>query len=928
MITETKIDSSFPWKQFDIEGYTQYRYIRDCFGGGVIIYIRDDIPCRELKTHQISNHLEGIFLEVNLRKSKWLLFGGYNPNKSNIDTFLGDLGQILNYYMQYIDNFLLLGDFNAEMKEKPMMEFCDTYNLKNIVKGPTCFKNPTNPSSVDVILTNKFRSFTDNINIESGLSDFHLLTTCTMRSFFPKQSPKFIKYRSYRKFDNILFHNELEHNLQCLSEYPTYEIFESIFIETLNKHAPLKGKFVRANNSPFMNKALIKAIMKRSRLKNKFNKNPNDINGSNYKKQRNYCVNLLRRVKKEYYNNLNPKNITDNKKFWNSIKPLFSDKSKSSNKITLIENGTIISDDNDVAETLNDMFSNVVEKLQITGFKAEPVISDNHTDIVTNCIQIFKKHPSIISIKENINAVNMFKFSGINCKNMEGIINNLNTNKPTTYNNVPAKIIVENKDICSSYLQAIYNKNNMESNFPCPMKNADIIPVHKKDDKTDKENYRPVSILSSFSKVFEKIMCNNINQYMNNKLSPYLCGFRKGYSTQTCLLIMLEKWKKALDKQNIAGALLTDLSKAFDCLNHELLIAKLDAYGFHFSALKFILNYLSDRTQRTKVNNSFSQKADVKCGVPQGSILGPLLFNIYINDIFYFVDEEKITNYADDTTPYDISDSVEKLLDKLQLDSDILLPWFENNFLKLNPNKCKLLITNHPNGLCIKVGNEIVEAEKSVKLLGIKIDNELKFTEHVTDICKKANVKLHALARISYFMDKDKLRVLMKAFILSQFEYCPLIWMFHSRSLNNKINRLHERALRLVYKDINLSFSQLLDMDNSFTIHHLNLQKLATEMYKIKNNIAPCFMKFIFPIANNTYNLRNNPDFKRENIRTVTYGSETISHRGPEIWELVPNEIKHSASLDQFKNRIKQWKPIGCKCRICKIYIANVGFIN
>ena len=927
VVTETKIDSSFPQKQFEMEGYSHYRSDRVDGGGGIIIYVREDIPCKKLKKHPLSDNLEGIFLEINLRKSKWLLFGGYNPNKPNIDTFLGNLGKILDHNMQDLENFLLLGDFNAEMNEKSMIDFCDTYNLKNIVTGPTCFKSPTNPSSVDLILTNKHRSFTENVNIETGLSDFHLMTTCTMKSYFPKQRPIRIKYRSYKKFDSVFFHTELQNRLLGLSEYPTYNIFESIFIELLNKRAPLKEKLVRANNSPFMNKLLTKAIMKRSRLKNKFIKNPNDTNKDNYKRQRNYCVNLLRRVKKEYYNNLNPNNITDNKKFWNSMKPFFSDKNNSISKITLIENNTIISEDDKVADTLNEFFSNVVEKMHIKGFKPESIL-DSYTDEVTQCIHKFINHPSIISIKDNTKTENYFNFSEISREYMEDKINNLNTNKPTTFNNIPAKMIMEYKNTCSLYLHQMYNKSIMESKFPQPMKNADIIPAHKKDDKTDKENYRPVSILSSFSKLFEKIMCDDINQYMSNKLSPFLCGFRKGYSTQNCLMIMLEKWKKALDKHNIAGALLTDLSKAFDCLNHELLIAKLDAYGFHYPALKFILSYLTDRTHRTKVNNSFSPWADIKSGVPQGSILGPLLFNIYINDIFYFIDEEKVTNYADDTTPYAINRNVDSLLRNLQFDSDTLLTWFENNYLKLNPDKCKLLITNHANDISIKVGNETVVAEKSVKLLGVKIDNELKFTEHVTSICKKANIKLHALARVSHLMEKDKLRNLMKAFILSQFQYCPLIWMFHSRSLNNKINRLHERALRLVYKDNNLSFDQLLHKDNSYTIHHRNLQKLATEMFKIKNNMSPCFMNSIFPESDNSYDFRNNTDFKRENIRTVTYGSETLCYRGPEIWELVPSEIKQSASLDQFKKMIKQWKPIGCKCRICKIYIANLGFIN
>ena len=233
----------------------------------------------------------------------------------------------------------------------------------------------------------------------------------------------------------------------------------------------------------------------------------------------------------------------------------------------------------------------------------------------------------------------------------------------------------------------MYNDSNNTSNFPNSLKSADVTPIHKKEERTMKDNYRPVSILPPVSKKIERNMFDQISSYIDKYLSPFLFGFRKGYSTQHCLSVMINKWKKAMDSGKLAGALLTDLSNAFDCLNHELLIAKLEAYGFHQSSLEYIYSYLSDREQRTKVHNSFSEWCNIISGVPQGSILSPLLFNIYLNDIFYFVSKSDIANYADDTTPFAMDRTMDYLLDSLEKDADSLIKWFRDNYLKLNADK-------------------------------------------------------------------------------------------------------------------------------------------------------------------------------------------------------------------------------------------------
>ena len=177
--------------------------------------------------------------------------------------------------------------------------------------------------------------------------------------------------------------------------------------------------------------------------------------------------------------------------------------------------------------------------------------------------------------------------------------------------------------------------------------------------------------------------------------------------------------------------------------------------------------------------------------------------------------------------------------------------------------------------------------------------------------------------RISKYLTKDKLRLIMKTFIESQFNYCPLIWMCHSRDLNQKINKLHERALRVVYKNSDLTFEGLLEKDKSFTIHERNLQRLATEMYKVKHNLSPKPIQAIFTPA-----LRGSNEWVLRKVQKVNTGLETIRYRGPITWTLVPKEIQKCKSLSAFKNKIKAWKPLGCTCRLCKVYIKNIGYVQ
>ena len=239
-----------------------------------------------------------------------------------------------------------------------------------------------------------------------------------------------------------------------------------------------------------------------------------------------------------------------------------------------------------------------------------------------------------------------------------------------------------------------------------------------------KKNYRPITVFPSVSKIYERMMQDQMLPFVQSFFSPLLCGFREGYGTQHALLHFVETCKKSIDSGGVAGAVLTDLSKAFGCLNHELLIAKLNAYGFSRSALLFIHSYLTNRKQRVKVNGSFSKWTETLLGVPQDSVLGPLLFNIYLNDLFMFLDETKVCNYADDTTIHACGPKIETVIVHLEHDALKITEWFQNNSMKLNEDKCHLIVFGARGGneTTIKIGDACVKESSEENLLGITFD--------------------------------------------------------------------------------------------------------------------------------------------------------------------------------------------------------------
>ena len=436
----------------------------------------------------------------------------------------------------------------------------------------------THESSIDVILTNKPKSFQFSAVFETGLSDYHQMVITSLKTKLVRLKPKTITYRNYKKFNSETFLMDIQNaSFICNTDDANvnYNNLVNTFHEIVNKHAPIKHKIVRGNQAPFMNRDLRKAIYNRSRLKNNLNKNPTKENSKNYKKQRNLCVTLRRKAIKSYLKTITDKGIMNNKKFWKVVKPFITNKSGlTNNDICIIDKNNIITKEEDLTNLFNEHYINIVEKS--TGVKPISLFEYkevNDIEVLSSIITKYKNHPSIIEIIKNKNCGDgKFSFCEIEQTEIKNLLLNLNANKSTGEDQIPPKLIKLSSEYLSKPLTDAINSSIRSSTFPDNGKRASVTPLDKGGpDKTIITNYRPISVLNTFSKFYENVIKNQLTSFINKRISVFISAYRKSYSTQHVLMRLLEEWRHKLDHDYIIGAVLMDLSKAFDSIPHDLI---------------------------------------------------------------------------------------------------------------------------------------------------------------------------------------------------------------------------------------------------------------------------------------------------------------------------------------------------------------------
>ena len=340
-----------------------------------------------------------------------------------------------------------------------------------------------------------------------------------------------------------------------------------------------------------------------------------------------------------------------------------------------------------------------------------------------------------------------FKFHLLSPKEVKYFLEKLDPKKATGHDGIPARVLRGCSEVLALPLSLLFNSIITSGHFPNDWKLAEVCPVFKKDDPLNKCNYRPVSILTTLENVLEKCQNYQLVEYFSPFLSPFLSAYCKGYSCEAVLLRLVESWKQHLDNRQIVGSVMLDLSKAFDLIPHNLLLDKLATYGISTQSLYLIKNYLCGRRQCVKIAGAKSDTINISRGVPQGSVLGPLFFNIFLNDLFYFVSVAELTNYADgNQISFSHQDPVE-VQSVLINELDTASKWFKDCGMTLNLDKCKLFVLPESKSSDIKIciDDINVDAIDKVELLGVIIDNKLHFKDHISKIAKKVGKQLISL---------------------------------------------------------------------------------------------------------------------------------------------------------------------------------------
>ena len=665
-----------------------------------------------------------------------------------------------------------------------------------------------------------------------------------------------------------------------------WDCWKKMFNEVIEEHLPLRKVRAREHSLPWINQGLRKMMRMRNYYGTKAKKSKKPEDWEKYKTVRNEVTSMIRQARVQYYKKIGEAAGRNPRNMWRELNKLIGNGKRLGIDRLRTEGGVVI-DRQGIADVFNEQFSSWVG---VSGDGENGGLGFQASLPQLDCD---------------------FKFKRIEEEEVLQLLHSLDVKKSTGVDGIGAGLLHLVAPAVSGSLTKLFNFSLLSGEVPWEWKMARVSPIYKGGDIEIAGNYRPVSVLPVVSKIMEKLVHQQLYSYLQQHaiLNPAQFGFRPNHSTQDVLVSMVDDWRLALDKDKIVGAVMIDLSKAFDSVNHSILCAKLEGYGVRAEALKWFRGYLSGRRQGVCFENAVSEWRDIKRGVPQGSILGPLLFTIYVNDLPEAVVNSRTKQYADDTTIYLTSDNRIDLERGLSNDLALVDEWLRRNSLQLNVRKTQMIVLSRrrraaeTKEIKVTLRNEAIVRSTKVKYLGVWIDNELKWSEHIAVVRRRCLLGLSKLRRLRDVLPVNIKKSVYNALIMPHLDYCSVLWQECSVKLQQKLQQVQNYGMRLI-------LSQPPRTPSKELLHKLSWVPLvrrremcrAVMIYRCLHNQVPAYFTNYFRTNADMGNNRTRGSDKifLPCIRTE-FGRCSFLFQGSLQWNKLKESLTKAKSLNSFR---------------------------
>ena len=804
-ISETWLDDSFHC--VDIPGYNfLHKHRNNRTDGGVALYLADYLNFKLREDLGFTNNkgAESLFIEINRRNEKNVIVGiVYRPPDQNLNEFLCDLDIVLNKFSNENKSVFLLGDWNVNImnhsKHEATSQFLDTLYSKMffpLISRPTRL-TAHKASLIDNIFTNDPLSHAISGLFLNDISDHLPIFSFVSDKYRVPKAEKYISFRVKNEINVRQFQAELK-NLDWQDVHRStdssraYKIFIEKFTCVYDRCFPMKKVKARKSSigKPWITNGLLRSIRKKNNLYKRFLNNPNSQIEIKYKQYRNKLNHSLRIAKRLYFENKIEQHKNDIKSTWKVLNEILNRKNCQRKLPSIFSKDSIeISDPKEVANQFCKYFTNIGPSLASKIPKSTNSFSQFLPDRLVNSVFL-----ELVNEKEIIDVCNSFRSSAA-----------------PGYDNISMGTIKESINFIIRPLVSILNLSITTGAVPDDMKIARVIPLYKSGAHNVFTNYRPISILSAFSKILEKIMFNRLLEFLNRHqiLSDNQYGFRKKHSTSYALTKLFDKLSCAIDNREIAVGVFIDLSKAFDTVDHEILLEKLEHYGIRGLAHNWFRSYLSNRQQYVEFNSTFSPCQQIRCGVPQGSILGPLLFLVYINDLCNVSTALEFILFADDTNIFFSHKDRSTLSAIFNLEMSKLSDWCRANKLSINLKKSNFMVfqprqKRQKFDLAFSIDGSPIERVKETVFLGVVIDENLTWKPHILNVSRKISKSIGILYKSSFCLSTAALRILYYSLIYPYLIYCVSVWGSTYNSNIKKLLHFRKKQLELLQKFLSI----------------------------------------------------------------------------------------------------------------------------